>query len=119
MIDQAGVRWPGQTLIADKGYRSETFETDLNDIGITVLRPATRIEAPRPGHRLLRPLRQIIESINWTLKGQLTLERHRARTRTGVAARIGTRLLALTDAVWHNQTHHPHRPARSLTAYDH
>ena len=119
MIDRASLARPGQTLIADKGYRSDTFETDLNDIGITVLRPATRTEAPRPGAKLLRPLRQIIESINWTLKGQLTLERHRARTRAGVAARIATRLLALTAAIWHNQTHHPHRPPRSLTPYDH
>ena len=119
MIDRAGLAQPGQTLIADKGYRSEDFETGLNDIGITVLRPATRTEAPRTGAKLLRPVRQIIESINWTLKGQLTLERHRGRTRAGVAARIATRLLALTAAIWHNQTHHPHRPPRSLTAYDH
>ena len=119
MIGQAGLARAGQTLIADKGYRSEDFETGLNSAGITVLRPATRTEAPRPGAKLLRPVRQIIESINWTLKGQLTLERHRARTRTGVAARIATRLLALTAAIWHKQTHHPHRPARSLVAYDH
>ena len=119
MIDRAGLHRVGQTLIADKGYRSETFETGLNDIGITVLRPATRTEAPRPGAKLLRPVRQIIESINWTLKGQLTLERHRGRTRTGVAARIATRLLALTAAIWHNQTTHRPGPARSLTAYDH
>ena len=119
MIDRAGLYRVGQTLIADKGYRSEDFETGLNDIGITVLRPATRTEAPRPGAKLLRPVRQIIESINWTLKGQLTLERHRGRTRTGVAARIATRLLALTAAIWHNQTTHRPGPARSLTAYDH
>lgn len=119
MIDRAGLDRPGQTLIADKGYRSETLETDLNDIGITVLRPATRTEAPRPGAKLLRPLRQIIESVNWTLKGQLTLERHRGRTPTGVAARIATRILALTAAIWHNQTTQRPGPARSLTAYDH
>lgn len=119
MIDRAGLARTGQTLIADKGYRSETFETDLNSAGITMLRPATRTEAPRPGAKLLRPLRQIIESINWTLKGQLTLERHRGRTRSGVAARIAIRLLALTAVIWHNETYHPHRPARTLTPYDH
>lgn len=119
MIDRAGPARAGQTLIADKGYRSRDLETGLNEAGITVLRPATRTEAPRPGAKLLRPLRQIIESINWTLKGQLTLERHRARTRTGVAARIAARLLALTAAIWHNQTTHRPGPARSLTPYDH
>ncbi len=119
MIDAAGVARAGQTLIADKGYRSAAFEADLNDVGITVLRPATRSEAPRPGARFLRPLRQIIESIIQTLKGQLSLERHKARTKTGVAARIGARLLALTAAIWHNETYHRTRPSRSLTAYDH
>ena len=37
----------------------------------------------------------------------------------GVAVRILTRLLALTAAIWHNETHRHSRPARSLTAYDH
>ena len=119
MIDRAGLARQGQTLTADKGCRSETFETGLNKAGITVLRPAARTEAPRPGAKLLRPLRQIIESINWTPKGQLTLERHRARARTGVAAPIATRPLALTAAIRHNQTHHPHQPAHTPTPYDH
>ena len=110
---------PGKTLIADKGYRSQAFEADLNNAGITLLRPATKNEAPRPGAKFLRPLRQIIESINQTLKGPLTLERHKARTKAGVAARIGTRLLAVTAAFWHNETYRHTRPARSLTAYDH
>jgi hypothetical protein len=40
-------------------------------------RPAYKGEAPRPGQRLFRPLRQLIESVNDdTLKGQLDLERH-------------------------------------------
>ena len=119
MIAEAGIARPGQTLITDNRYRSKAFETDLKDIGITVLRPATKNEAPRPGARFLRPLRQIIESINRTLKGQLTLERHNGRTKAGVAVRIATRLLALTAAIWHNQTYRHTRPARSLTAYDH
>lgn len=81
-------------------------------------RPATRTGPTRSGVRLLRPLRRIIESINWTLKGQLTLERQRERTRSGVVARIATRLLALTAVGRHNETHH-HRPARTRTPYDH
>ncbi len=118
MIAQAGIARAGQTLIADKGYRSAAFEQQLNDAGITVIRPATRAEPRRPAARFLRPLRQIIESTNHTLKAQLGLERHRGRTRAGVAVRVLTRLLALTAAIWHNRTHH-HQPARSLTAYDH
>ena len=118
MIDAAGIARPGQTLIADNRYRRAAFEAQLNTAGITLLRPATRSEAPRPGAIFLRPFRQIIESINHTLKGQLSLERHRGRTRSGVAVRIATRLLALTAAIWHNETYRHTRPARSLTAYD-
>ncbi len=119
MIAAAGIGRPGQTLIADNRHRSKAFEADLNDIGITLLRPVTKNEAPRRGATFLRPLRQIIESINQTLTGQLSLERHIRRTKAGVAARIRTRLLALTAATWHNETYRHTRPARSLTAYDH
>ncbi|GAA2696531.1 hypothetical protein GCM10010412_090570 [Nonomuraea recticatena] len=42
--------------------------------------------APAPA-RLFAPLRQTIESINQTFKGQLDLERHRGRTPAGVIIR--------------------------------
>jgi hypothetical protein len=108
----------GQTVIADKGYASREFETFLNDHDVTLLRPAFNNDKPRPGARLLKPLRQIIESVNDTLKGQLDLERHGGRTHGGVTARILQRILALTAAIWHNE--HADQPAlRSLNAYDH
>jgi len=109
----------GQTLMADKGYRRASFESDLNDAGITLIRPALGSEKPRPHQRFLRPFRQIIESVNQTLKAQLDLERHGARTKPGVCARVLQRLLALTAAIWHNETTNKAGPARSLTAYDH
>ena len=80
MIARGGPARPGQTLLADKGYRSAAFEAELAAQGITLIRPATRTEPPRPGERFLRPLRQIIESIIGALKDQLGLERHRARS---------------------------------------
>ncbi len=119
MIAHADIARPGQTLVADKGYRRAGFEDELNAAGIELIGPATKTEPARPAQRFLKPLRQIIESVNWTLKSQLSLERHRGRTRQGVAARILQRLLALTAAIWHNQTTHQPGPARSLTAYDH
>ena len=74
-------------------------------------------EPDRPGARFFKPLRQTIESINQTLKGQLDLERHGGRTTAGVCTRIAQRVLALTAAIWHNDHHgHTHR---SLTPYDH
>ena len=119
MIERAQIARRGQILIADKGYRSASFEADLNAAGIALIRPAAKTEPPRPGRQFLRPLRQIIESVNQTLKSQLGLERHHGRTRPGVAARILQRLLALTAAIWHNQTTQQPGPARSLIAYDH
>ena len=119
MIATARIARAGQTLIADNHYRSTAFETGLNDAGITLIRPADRNEPPRAHQRFLRPFRQIIESVCDTLKGQLSLERHNGRTPAGVAARVLTRILALTAAIWHNRAHHPDRPARSLTHYDH
>ena len=110
---------PGQTLIADKGYRRANFETDLNNVGITLIRPSLRGEAPRPGHRYLRPFRQIIESVNQTMKAQLDLERHGGRKKPGVCARVLQRLLALTAVIWRNETTNRPGSARSLTAYDH
>ena len=75
--------------------------------------PAVRPEAPRPGAALPRPPRRTTESVNWTLTGQLTLERHNACTKTGTAARAGTRHLVLTTANWHNQTTQRPGPTRS------
>jgi hypothetical protein len=108
----------GQTIIADKGYASAQFERTLREHGVELIRPARRDEQPRRGAGQLHSLRQIIESINDTLKGQLSLEQHGGHSPQGVTIRILQRLLALTAAIWHN--HHSGQPVlRSLTAYDH
>lgn len=109
---------PGQTLIGDKNYFGAEFEATLTDAGLRLLRPARKAEPERPGARLFKPLRQTIESINQTFKGQLDLERHGGRTPAGVIVRVLQRILALTAAIWHNDT--TSAPVhRSLTAYDH
>lgn len=111
---------PRQVLMADKGYRSAAFETELNARGITLIRPAIKSEkTQRPLTNFLKPFRQIIESVNQTLKAQLDLERHGGRKPAGVCARILQRLLALTTAIRHNETTSRPGPARSLLAYDH
>jgi hypothetical protein len=109
---------PGQVVLADKGYRSAELERFLADHGATLLRPALRGEPTRPGTRFLKPLRQVVESINDTLKGQLDLEHHGGRTKGGVIARVLQRLLALNAVIWHNERIGA-RPRRSLLAYDH
>jgi Transposase DDE domain len=109
---------PGQTLIGDKNYFGAAFEAAIAAAGIRLLRPARKGEPARAGAYLLRPLRQIIESINETFKGQLDLEQHGGHTPGGVAVRVLQRVLALTAAIWHNDIT-GQSPLRSLVAYDH
>jgi hypothetical protein len=109
---------PGQVLIADKNYYGAGFEAALAGAGLTLLRPARKGEPDRPGTRFLKPLRQVIESVNQTFKAQLDLERHGGHTPAEVMVRVLQRILALTAAIWHNdKTGAPIH--RSLTAYDH
>jgi hypothetical protein len=109
---------PGQTLIADKHYYGRDFETTLTQAGLRLLRPTRQGEPQRHDQRIFKPLRQTIESIFDTGKGQLDLERHGGHTPAGVLIRVLQRLLALTAAIWHND--HTGRPIkRSLLAYDH
>lgn len=108
----------GQTILADKNYYGKPFETALSEGGIVLVRPTRQGERRRPGREFLKPLRQVIESINETLKGQLDLESHGGRTIAGVTVRVLQRLLAMTAAIWHNLNIGAH-PLRSLTAYDH
>jgi len=109
---------PGQVLLADKNYYGQEFERLLSELGLRLLRPARKGEATRAGAHLFKPLRQLIESVNQTFKGQLDLERHGGRTGIGVAVRILQRILALTTAIWHNDKTGQATP-RSLVAYDH
>jgi hypothetical protein len=109
---------PDLLLLADKGYISAELDDYLHARGADLLRPSYRSRAPRPGQQLLAPIRQLIESVYDTLKGQLDLELHGGRTLTGVTSRVAQRLLALTAAIWHNRaTGQP--ITRSLIAYDH
>jgi hypothetical protein len=113
----AGSR-PGQILIGDKNYFGQDFQSALADQGIELLRPARKGEPERLGSKFFKPLRQTVESIYDTLKGQLDLERHGGRTTTGVLVRVVQRLLALTAVIWHND-HTGRSVKRSLLAYDH
>ena len=104
----------GQTIVGDKGYASNEFESRLAGHGVELLRPANA----RRGGRQLKPIRQIIESVFDTLKGQLSLEDHYAHSAQGVLVRVLQQLLALTAAIWRNE--HSGAPVRrSLIAYDH
>jgi hypothetical protein len=109
---------PGQTLIADRQYYGAQFEVALTTRQLRLLRPARKSEQERTGAYLFKSLRQTIEAINQTFKGQLDLERHGGQAPTDVMVRMFRRILALTAAIWNND--HTGAPVhRSLTAYDH
>jgi hypothetical protein len=109
---------PGTAIVTDKGLAgkdTEAFFTSA-DLNLTLIRPALRNEKPpRPFPNWLR---QRVEAIIWTLKGQLGLERHGGRVPAGLWAPIVQRLLALNAAIWFNwQIGAPVK--RSLIAFDH
>lgn len=108
---------PGQTVIGDKNYHGRDFQREMAERDLVLLRPVRKGEDPRAGKELFKPLRQVIESVNQTLKGQLDLEGHGGRTADGVTVRVLYRILALTAAVWHNDMT-DQGVKRSLIAYD-
>jgi hypothetical protein len=98
------------TAVCDKGYAGRDFANQAAQLGVTIIRPRRRDETGQYPH--LAPIRQRIESVFQTCKDILTLERHGARTITGLNARIGLRLLALTASIRLN--HQLGRPSRAL-----
>lgn len=104
-------------IVCDKGFAGAGIEKAAAILGHPLVRPA-RDDEPTPTRPFPSWLRQRIEAIIWTLKNQLGLERHNARTTEGLWARVSQRILALNAAIWHNW--HTDAPVkRSLTAYDH
>jgi hypothetical protein len=124
LLDQAhrdGMFNGGETIIADKGFAGHEFEQIVASLGAQLLRPDRKDEPKRFGK--LGAVRQWIESINQSLKGQLSLEDHGGHIPEGVWTRICQRLLALAAGIWHNwqlwNTHQIDTPGRHLTHYDH
>jgi hypothetical protein len=109
------VQLEGYTVIADKGFAGEEFEALMAELGAIFLRPDRKDEPARFGG--LGGVRQWVESIIDTIKGQLSLERHGAHTMSGLITRVAQRLLALAAGLWHNWN--TGDPGRHLTAYDH
>jgi DDE family transposase len=103
----------GETLIGDKGYAGKLFEHAVARLDARILRPRRKDERGRGPH--LAPIRQRIESIFWTAKDILCLERHGARTLHNLRARLAARFLALTAAIALN--HRLARPSRALADY--
>jgi Transposase DDE domain len=103
----------GETIVCDKGYAGEEFAASIGRLGGTVVRPARRDEPAGGPH--LAPIRQRIESVFFTCKDLLSLERHGARTPHNLFVRIAVRLLALAACIALN--HQLGRPSRAIADY--
>jgi Transposase DDE domain len=124
MLEKArrdGLLTGGEIIITDKGFAGEEFEGIVASLDAQLIRPDRKDEKPRFGK--LGGVRQWIESINDTLKGQLSLEDHGGHIPQGVWTRVCQRVLALAAGVWHNwllwETGQLDTPGRHLTNYDH
>jgi hypothetical protein len=107
---------PGQLIVTDKGFSGRSMEDHVAELGARLVRPDRNGEPARFG--ALGGVRQWIESVFDTFKGQLSLEEHGGRTCAGVYVRVAQRLLALAATLWWNWT--VGAPTkRSLVAYDH
>jgi hypothetical protein len=103
----------GEVLVCDKGYAGREFAAAAAELEVLVVRPARADETGEGPH--LAPIRQRIESIFWSLKDTLTLERHGARTLAGLRERILQRFLCLAACISLNQR--LGRPSRALVDY--
>jgi len=106
-------RGGGEVLVCDKGYAGREFALAAAELGALVVRPARKDERGCGPH--LAPIRQRIESIFWTCKDVLTLERHGARTMAGLRERVLSRFLCLAACISLN--HRLGRPSRALVDY--
>jgi hypothetical protein len=98
------------TLIGDKGYAGRQFADQVARRQATIVRPCRKDEPGQGPH--LASIRQRVESIFWTAKDILTLERHGARTLQGLRERVLARFCCLAAAIVLN--HQLGRPSRAL-----
>jgi hypothetical protein len=103
----------GETVLGDKNYAGRDFANAVSELDATIVRPRRKDEPGQGPH--LAPIRQRIESIFWTCKDLLTLERHGARTLQGLKERVLQRFLALAACISLN--HQLGRPSRALVDY--
>lgn len=103
----------GETVIGDKNDAGRDFAAAVGELDATIVRPRRKDEPAHGPH--LAPIRQRIESIFWTCKDLLTLERHGARTLPGLRERVLQRFLTLAACITLN--HQLGRPSRALVDY--
>jgi hypothetical protein len=107
----------GSTLFADGGFWGREYHASIQLIDIELITPAKHKVSQRPITEVAKArTRLVIESVFATLKRQMGLQDHLAKTLPGLVARIAQRLLALTLGIYLNTL--LGRPPRALAAYD-
>ena len=108
---------PGSTMFADGGFWGREYLASMQLIDIELITPAKHKTRQRPAAEIAKArIRLVIESVFCTLKRQMALQDHQAKTIAGLVARIAQRLLALTIGIYLNTL--LGRPPRALAAYD-
>jgi len=108
---------PGVLLFADAGHRGREYHESLRLVGVELIVPDKHRLGERPPAEVAKArIRLVIESVFATLKRQMRMEDHLAKTLSGLAQRIVQRLLALTLGMFLNSL--LGRPPRALAAYD-
>lgn len=107
----------GALLFADGGFWGREYLASMQALDIELVTPDKHRLGERPPAEVAKArIRLVIESVFCTLKRQMRLETHLAKTVAGLAQRIAQRLLALTLGVYVNTL--IGRPPRALAAYD-
>jgi hypothetical protein len=108
---------PHSVLFADAGHRGREHHDSLQLVGVQLIVPEKHELGERPAAEITKArIRLVIESVFSTLKRQMRMEDHLAKTIPGLAQRIAGRLLALTLGMLVNT--HTGRPPRALAAFD-
>ena len=108
---------PGSVLFADGGFWGREYLASMQLIDIELITPAKHKTRQRPAAEIAKArIRLVIESVFCTLKRQMALQDHQAKTLAGLVARIAQRLLALTIGIYLNTL--LGRPPRALAAHD-
>jgi hypothetical protein len=108
---------PATMLFADAGHRGREHHEILPLVGVELIVPDQHKLGQRPEAEITKArIRLVIESVFATLKRQMRLEDHLAKTLPGLAQRVIQRLLALTLSMLLNTL--LGRPPRATAAYD-
>jgi hypothetical protein len=102
---------------ADGGFWGRDYDAAMQLVGVRLITPDKHRLGQRPPSEIAKArIRLVIESVFATLKRQMRLETHLAKTLPGLVARIAQRLLALTLGIYLNTL--LGRPPRALADYD-